>query len=182
MLQKVIDKVNQQDGDKTIGLVQEGDIFFLVLNRADNDFDERTIAVISSHLDTVSKAKGARILLTIGTGPKFFSTGFSLKAFAADPINPFTMPPLMMKLLKKLLVLRVPTMCVMNGNAMAGGYIFALCHDYRILRENCKITLSEINIGLPLPGGYTNLVRELLPTQLYRKLNYGVKVDAQEML
>jgi enoyl-CoA hydratase/carnithine racemase len=51
----------------------------------------------------------------------------------------------------------------MNGHTMAGGYIFALCHDYRIMKAGGKITLSEINVGLPVTGSYSSLVSELLP-------------------
>lgn len=154
----------------------------MVLNRPDNDFTPAVIETVSKHLDTVAQAEGARCLVTIGTGPKWFSTGFSLKYFMEDKLNTFTTPPLMMNLLKKLLVLRVPTMCVINGSVMAGGYIFALCHDYRIMKAGKGITLSEMNVGLPLPGGYTNMVKDLLPTQFARKLNFGVKVSAEEAL
>lgn len=86
-------------------MVREGDIFFLVLNRADNDFDPKVIETISQHLDTVAAAKGARVLVTIGTGPKYFSTGFNLNHYYEDPINWFTTPTQMISLYKKLLVL-----------------------------------------------------------------------------
>jgi len=157
MLKSVINQTSSLD-DPTIGLVREEDVFFLVLNRKDNVFDFDYIERINKCLDIVAEAKGARVLITVGSHPRCFSTGFDLKCFTATPLNPFTVATRMILMLKKLLTLPVPTMCVMNGKAVAGGFIFALCHDVRIMQANATIELSEFNIGLPLPGSYSEVV------------------------
>lgn len=77
MLQRLSDHVGSSV-DTKIGLIHEGDIFYLVLNRQNNTFDKDSIDTISKYLDVVAEAKGARVLVTLGTGPKFFSTGFPL--------------------------------------------------------------------------------------------------------
>lgn len=88
----------------------------------------------------------------------------------------------MTTVIKKLLVLPIPTMCIMNGHTMAGGFIFALCHDYRIQKAGSHITLSEINVELPLPPFVSAIVSELLPPQFVRKINYGIKISSTEAL
>ena len=94
MMQKVIDQVNKQS-DPTIGLIKEGKIYFLVLNRSDNVFDFNYMKLISDYLDVVANAEGDRILVTIGTGPKIFSSGFDFKCWMAHPLNPFHTASLM---------------------------------------------------------------------------------------
>lgn len=70
----------------------------------------------------------------------------------------------------------------MNGHAYAGGFIFGLCHDFRIIQSNGVLCLSEINNGLPLPPAYNTICSELLPIQLARKMNFGSKINAKEAL
>lgn len=97
-------------------------------------------------LDEVEKAEGPRILVTIGTGPKIFHSGFSLDLWKQNPMFiTDTAVILQQKLLPKIIKLNCPTMCVMNGHAVAGGLMFALCHDVRIISTKGKIWLSEIN-------------------------------------
>ena len=52
----------------------------------------------------------------------------------------------------RLLEFSIPTMCVLNGNAFAGGYLLGICHDARIMNEAVgDICLSEMNLGISLP-------------------------------
>ena len=62
-------------------------------------------------------------------------------------------------MLAKLLSFPMPTICVIHGHTYAGGLIFALCHDFKVIREGSgKLCLSEINIGRTLPPAYAHLV------------------------
>ena len=51
--------------------------------------------LISDYLDVVANAEGERILVTVGTGPKVFSSGFDFKCWMAHPLNPFHTASLM---------------------------------------------------------------------------------------
>jgi enoyl-CoA hydratase len=53
-----------------------------------------------------------------------------------------------------------PTVAAVNGHAIAGGLILALCCDYRIasLGES-RCGLNEVPVGIPMPSLYTELVR-----------------------
>jgi len=39
----------------------------------------------------------------------------------------------MQELLARLMEFPLPTMCVFNGTAMAGGYFLGLAHDFRVM-------------------------------------------------
>ena len=51
----------------------------------------------------------------------------------------------------RLLEFPIPTMCVFNGSAIAGGYLLGICHDARIMNEAVGlICLSEMQYGIAL--------------------------------
>lgn len=53
-----------------------------------------------------------------------------------------------------------PTVAAVNGHAVAGGLILALCCDHRIVAQgDVRSGLNEIHVGIPMPSSYTELVR-----------------------
>ena len=113
-------------------------------------------------LEIVQKSTGAACLVTIGTGPKIFSTGFDLPEWKKNKLNGLSAIGAMQVVLKKILLLPMPTMCVMNGHAYAGGLILALAHDFRILGPKGTVCLSEIVAGLSLAIPYQEMVNQLI--------------------
>ena len=49
----------------------------------------------------------------------------------------------------------------MNGMTIAGGLLFALMHDFRIMKDDGKafVCLSEINIGVSLTPAFGAIVK-----------------------
>ena len=92
-----------------------------------------------------------------------FSTGFDLKKWAKGGIKyQFHSVLHSHKLFRRMLTLGVPTLCVMNGMTIAGGLLFALMHDFRLMRDDGDKSfacLSEINVGLSLPPGFAGIVK-----------------------
>ena len=39
------------------------------------------------------------------------------------------------KLFDRIIRLSLPSMAVVNGNCMAGGYLIAICHDFRMMNS-----------------------------------------------
>jgi enoyl-CoA hydratase len=53
-----------------------------------------------------------------------------------------------------------PTVAAVNGHAMAGGLILALCCDHRVVAAGAgRCGLNEVPVGIPMPSLYTELVR-----------------------
>lgn len=121
--------------------------------------------------------------MTISTSSKRFSTGFSLPFFKKEPINPYMAISIFQGLLSRMVALPIPTLCVMKGHSYAGGLIFSMCHDFRIMKaQSGKLCLSELNVGLTLPPAYMTLLAELMPKQILREMSLGRAIDTQEAL
>ena len=69
----------------------------------------------------------------------------------------------------------------MNGTSIAGGLLFALMFDFRIMRDDGDKTftcLSEINIGVSLTPALGAMVKYQLDPQTARLLSYGGRYNA----
>ena len=53
-----------------------------------------------------------------------------------------------------------PVVAALTGHAVAGGCVLALTADLRVLRRGAQIGLNEVKVGVPLPYGVTQLLRE----------------------
>ena len=83
----------------------------------------------------------------------------------------------------RLLSFSMPTMCVFNGTAIAGGYIFGLLHDSRIMHETIgNICLSELKLGLALPEPYMKVCKAKLNPIVCSKLVYAITVKTPEAM
>ena len=123
-----------------------------MLNNDENTLTNDVLDKLHTFLDVVESSEGPACLVTIGTGSRFFSTGFNLGFWANDFKNMLTSGPNFHKLYAKLLTLNVPTLAVVNGHAYAGGLLLAISHDFRIMQDapKRKICLSELKLGGPL--------------------------------
>ena len=72
-------------------------------------------------------------MVSIGTGLRHFSTGFDLPRWSAHVSVMRQSIERFCKLMARLLAFPMPTLAVFNGTAWAGGLIFGLCHDARIM-------------------------------------------------
>jgi enoyl-CoA hydratase/carnithine racemase len=64
-----------------------------------------------------------------------------------------------------------PSVALINGHAIAGGCVLALCCDYRIAKADprTRIGLNEVAIGVRYPPRVLRLVRARVPVR-YREL------------
>ena len=57
-----------------------------------------------------------------------------------------------------------PLVCAVNGHAIAGGLILALCGDYRVVGGSGRYGLTEVKVGIPYPSVAMTVVQaELSP-------------------
>jgi enoyl-CoA hydratase len=64
-----------------------------------------------------------------------------------------------------------PVVAAVNGHAIAGGLILALCADYRVGTTGPgRFGLTELRVGIPYPGVAMAVVRAELSTPVARKL------------
>ena len=83
----------------------------------------------------------------------------------------------------RLLEFSMPTMCVFNGNAIAGGYIFGLCHDFRIMNNDVgSICLSELKLGMSIFLPFMKVVSSKLPSNVCTNIINAVTIEKPEAL
>lgn len=128
-----LDQVFAKVEPDSIGYVYDTPIHYIVLNRKDNSWNLDRINEYISILDKIEAIKAPGCLVTIGTGPKFFSIGFDLGYWMQDANNAFVSLVRFQELMARLLTLKVPSMCVLNGTAIAGGYWLGLSHDFQVM-------------------------------------------------
>lgn len=130
-------------------------------------------------LAEVELAKDAPIFLT-GDGDAF-SAGLNLKEVSTlDVAGMTTFLTALEDLVKALYEHPAPVVAYVNGHAIAGGCVLALCCDVRVMtsREGARIGLNEVALGLRFPPltfamararlTAPNLERVLLEAGLYR--------------
>lgn len=129
-----------------------------------------------AHDDTV------RGVLLASAHPTMFSPGLDLVTLIE-----FTRPELQSFLGKfasvvwALYGLNKPMVAAINGHAMAGGCIFALTADYRVLRRGAQIGLNEVKVGVPLPWSVALLLRaSVSPSSLTRVALLGRNFSDEE--
>lgn len=78
--------------------------------------------------------------------------------------------------------LPAPVVAAVNGHAIAGGLILALCADYRVASSDGRYGLTELKAGLPYPAVALALVHAELEAPAARRLVLGADlVGAEEI-
>ena len=114
-----------------------------------------------------------------------FSAGLDLRQLAAS--DPQQMRQLLLTLNRSLLALFSfprPLIGALNGHAIAGGLMLAMCCDYRVApRERCKIGLTEVRVGVTFPAAGIEIARCGFDVATLTHLaQIGRNIDAQEAL
>ena len=63
-----------------------------------------------------------------------------------------------------------PLVCAVNGHAIAGGLILALCGDYRVGPTSGQFGLTEVKVGIPFPSAAMEVVQAELVAPVVRRL------------
>jgi enoyl-CoA hydratase len=137
--------------------------------------------LIRSLSQQISAAEGAPIMFT-GTGDAF-SAGLNLKEVAS--LNVDTMADFLERLenfFRLIWLYPGPTAAAVNGHAIAGGCIMAMCCDYAVATDNPKarIGLNEVAIGLRFPPGILNFVRASISPQHINEVVLGAGLHSPE--
>ncbi|MDP9191318.1 MAG: enoyl-CoA hydratase/isomerase family protein [Acidobacteriota bacterium] len=118
-------------------------------------------------------ATDTRAVVLTGTG-SIFSAGvdlFRLVEGGRDYADRFV--PALSRMLLELFAFPKPLIVAVNGHAIAGGCIFTLAGDYRLMSAgNGRIGIPEMLVGVPFPPSVIEAVRFALPPQHLQMLMY----------
>lgn len=87
-----------------------------------------------------------------------------------------------MKLLRKMIAFSKPLVCAINGHAPAGGCVFALCCDHRIMAYgDHRIGLNEVPVGIVVPKPIVELARYVMGNHKASQMFYnGLLLQPEE--
>ena len=118
------------------------------------------------------------IVLT-GSGG-FFSGGVDLKLVPSLPeAEQSGMVPRINRIFCEWYGFPRPVIAAVNGHAVAGGLILALCADYRVASREASYGVTELRVGAPYPAAAMAVVRAELEPGAARRLVLGADlIDA----
>ena len=129
-------------------------------------------------------ASDARAVILTGTHT-IFSAGVDLFRLLDGGRNyAERFVPALSRMLLELFAMPKPLVVAVNGHAIAGGCIFTLCGDYRLMAAgNARIGIPEMLVGVPFPAAVLEVIRFAVPTQYLQMLMYtGRTVTPDEAL
>lgn len=164
-------------------LERAGDVQVLDIGDGQNRIDPDWIATLCAALDEVEAAPPPRALVTTSSG-RFFSTGLDLEWMAANPDGVGDLVASMHDAFARMLELPVPAVAALRGHAMAGGGLFALAHDHRVMREDgVYFGLPEIDVAIAVTPGLIDLVKARVPPRTaHTALTAGRRYDGPAAL
>ena len=137
-----------------------------------NAMDLELLEEGASVLEELSADPPPAVVLTGSDG--FFSAGVDLKlAPTLDAQGQRSMVALINRAFAGWYAFPRPVVCAVNGHAIAGGLILALCADHRIGTEAGKLGLTELRAGVPYPAVAMAVVRAELSAAAARRLVLG---------
>lgn len=149
----------------SVRIERDGRIAVLRLDKPrGNAIDPALVDDLARACDEMAHDDAVHGLLLASAHPKLFSPGLDLISLIA-----FTRPE-MQSFIKRfanvvwaLYGLNKPVVAAVSGHAVAGGCVFALTADYRVLRRGAQIGLNEVRLGVPLPWSVALLLRATVP-------------------
>jgi crotonobetainyl-CoA hydratase len=167
------------DGVKT---VRDGSVFEVTIDRPKaNAINLATSHALTDAFLEFRDDKSLRIAILTGSGEKFFSPGWDLKAAASGEeesdedwgvsgFGGLNYPRNMNK----------PIIAAVNGIACGGGFELVLGTDIIVMEEHAKFALPEINVGVLADAGTIKLRRRIPYHVAVEFLMTGRWMDATE--
>lgn len=152
-----------------IDLERQGDVFVLTMDDGENRWNTTFTRAFAHAIDEVEASEGPAALVTRSTNPKFFSNGLDLDWIMAEGEHPDGEHPggdrrvfgeEFMALMGRIITLPMPTIAAVNGHGFGAGFMVALCHDVRLMREDRGyLCANEVQLGLTIPAPELALFR-----------------------
>jgi enoyl-CoA hydratase len=163
---------------------QHGDVALLTIDRPPaNALDLDLLEEGARVMEELAAADPGAVVITGREG--FFSAGVDLRlAPTLDAEAQAHMVHGINRLFAGWYSFPRPVICAVNGHAIAGGLILALCGDHRVATDGGgRFGLTEVRAGIPYPRAAIAIVRAELDSPAARRLVLGGElVGAQEAL
>ena len=138
-------------------------------------------ALMERTRDALRAAGGAPVLLTGANDA--FSAGLNLKEVVSlDAAGMARFLDLLEDLVATLFAYPGPTVAAVNGHAIAGGCVLALCCDHRVIGADARIRigLNEVALGVSFPPRTLAAVVHRIPPRSRDEILLGAELHAPE--
>ncbi len=146
-----------------------------------NAINSQVIDQLEKAIDDFENDEDIRLIMFTGKGKAFIAgadldemtslRGLDVKRFTERGV----------KLFRRIETLSIPTISVINGFCLGGGFEFALCTDIRIAGEKASFAFPEAQLGI-IPGfsGTQRLPRAIGQSKAKELMFTGRRIKAQE--
>lgn len=150
-------------------VTRDGDVFVISMTDNENRFNRTSVDAIHACLDEIDGAGGPKSMVTTGEG-KFFTNGLDLDWLATEEEDMFAFIADVTRMWARILEAPYPTVAAVNGHAFAGGAMFALAFDQRVMREDRGFwCVNEVLLGMDLTPGMGAIVQARLAAHTAHK-------------
>lgn len=132
---------------------RRGAVQWIFINREErrNALNEKVARGIQAGLDEAEADKSVRSIVLTGAGDKAFCAGGDLQLQADG--TPFTIEAsdprhYVGRLLRRMDACRLPIVARVNGPALAGGFGLLCACDLAVAREDAKLGVTEVKVGI----------------------------------
>lgn len=163
---------------------QEGRVRWITINRPDkhNAFAPGLLAEVDAALDAAADDAGTAAVVVTGAGTKAFVAGNDVAALAAlEPIAAYRDMVAGHRLMQRLHEFAKPTIAMVNGYALGGGFELALACDFIVAATTAKFGFPEITLNtMPGWGGTQLAVKKMGLAHAKEMVLTGRHYSAQE--
>jgi enoyl-CoA hydratase/carnithine racemase len=135
----------------------------LVMDHGPNALDRALMSALRNSINQLAD-HGAPCVVLASSHSTLFCPGWNLKLLAdadRDEVGEFLRT--FNALILDLFSYPGPTAAAIGGHAVAGGCLLSLCCDLRVMATGqARQGLSELNLGVPVPGGCLRMLRARL--------------------
>ena len=170
---------------ETISLNIDGAIGCIQLERPDqlNALSARMLDELTNAASWFDQRPEIRVVIVCGQG-RAFSAGADLAGFPepgeSSPRAAADAGRIMADAIENMLAV---TVARIHGWCVGGGLVLASACDLRVATDNCRFSIPEIDLGIPLAwGGIPRLVREIGPALTKELVMTCREFDASEAL
>lgn len=161
-------------GDGQVALTLDGgDSVFL--------FDAPMLDALAAHVEALKLRSDVCVVFLRGTGTGTWCGGADLEAFGGlttqDAVRAIVAQG--QTTFEALAQLRIPTVALIDGVALGGGFELGLACTYRVASESARVGLPEVMLGIiPAWGGCTRLTRLIGPIRTLDVITTGRTFNA----
>lgn len=159
----------------------KGDIVYITLNRQEksNSYNRQMLDNLLDIVCSIEETPSI-LLVVIGSSSKIFCAGADLSEIANRSVDD-VLRLKSRRVFSAIRNLQCPTVSIVEGAAVAGGFELALSCDFIIATDEAEFWLPETGIGiLPAAGGIARLVEVVGPSVAKKIILLGDKISASD--